>query len=97
MPYTEKTFPSVLLSTADAELLRIEYQAMIDAQVSTQVAYALTVSAAITFYIPAAQVANYAAANQAKKEVMAEIWKEAEVSGEDFDTYYNARYLELYP
>jgi hypothetical protein len=97
MPYTEKQFPFVLLSTADAESLRDEYQDAIDAQAGTQVAYALNVSAGIAFIIPAAQVANYAAANQAKKEVMAAIYQETVASAEPFDAYYNARYLELYP
>jgi len=97
MAYTPKTFNLVLLSSTDSELLRDDYQDAIDAQAGTQVAYALNVSAGIAFIIPAAQVANYLAAAQAKKEVMANICQEAIASGQDFDTFYNARYLELYP
>jgi hypothetical protein len=97
MAYTEKQFPFVLLSTADAESLRDDYQDTIDAKAGTQVAYALNVVAAIAFIIPAARVADYTAANQAKKEVMANIYQEAVASAQDFDTFYNARYAELYP
>jgi hypothetical protein len=97
MAYPEKTFPLTLLSINNAELLQAERQAQITAIGGTQVAYALPISAAVVFVIPAARVADYAAANQAKKEVMAAIYQETVASAEPFDAYYNARYLELYP
>jgi hypothetical protein len=94
---TEKTFNLLLFSSADAELLRIEYQAAIDAQGGTQIGKALAVSAYVAFIIPASLNTAYNAANQAKKEVMANICQETFASAQDFDTYYVNRYNELYP
>jgi|APFre7841882793_1041355.scaffolds.fasta_scaffold35954_2 hypothetical protein len=94
---TEKTFNLILLSSSDSELLRDDYQDAIDAQSGTQIAKALAVSAYVAFIIPASLNTAYNAANQAKKEVMANICQETFASAEDFDTYYVNRYNELYP
>jgi hypothetical protein len=57
----------------------------------------LAVSAYVAFIIPASLNTAYNAANQAKKEVMANICQETFASAQDFDTYYVNRYNELYP
>ena len=94
---TEKTFLLILLSSADSEQLTNDYQDAIDAQGGDQVAFSLAVAAYVSFIIPASLVSAYNAANQAKKEVMADICQETFASGEVFDTYYVNRYNELYP
>jgi hypothetical protein len=94
---TEKTFLLILLSSADSETLTNEYQDAIDAQGGDQVAFSLAVAAYVSFIIPASLVSAYNAANQAKKEVMADLCQETFASGEVFDTYYVNRYNELYP
>jgi hypothetical protein len=94
---TEKTFLLILLSSADSEQLTNEYQDAIDAQGGDQVAFSLAVAAYVSFIIPASLVSAYNAANQAKKEVMADLCQETFASGEVFDTYYVNRYNELYP
>ena len=94
---TEKTFLLILLSSADSEQLRNDYQDAIDAQGGDQVAFSLAVAAYVSFIIPASLVSAYNAANQAKKEVMADLCQETFASGEVFDTYYVNRYNELYP
>jgi hypothetical protein len=94
---TEKTFNLLLFSSADAETLRDDYQAAIDAQGGTQIGKALAVSAYVAFIIPASLDGAYNVASQAKKEVMANICQETFASAQDFDTYYVNRYNELYP
>jgi hypothetical protein len=94
---TEKTFKLILLSNADSEQLTNDYQDAIDAQGGDQVALSLAVSAYVSFIIPASLLTAYNAANQAKKEVMANLCQETFASGEVFDTYYVNRYNELYP
>jgi hypothetical protein len=94
---TEKTFKLILLSNADSETLTNDYQDAIDAQGGDQVALSLAVSAYVSFIIPASLLTAYNAANQAKKEVMANLCQETFASGEVFDTYYVNRYNELYP
>jgi hypothetical protein len=94
---TEKTFKLILLSNADSETLTNDYQDAIDAQGGDQVALSLAVSAYVSFIVPASLLTAYNAANQAKKEVMANLCQETFASGEVFDTYYVNRYNELYP
>jgi hypothetical protein len=94
---TEKRFKLILLSNADSETLTNDYQDAIDAQGGDQVALSLAVSAYVSFIIPASLLTAYNAANQAKKEVMANLCQETFASGEVFDTYYVNRYNELYP
>lgn len=93
----EKTFPFTLLSSANSTTVTANYQAAIDNQAGTQLAKSLAVSAYMSFIIPGALDADYIAASQDKKEVMAQICQEAIASGQDFDTYYTNRYNELYP
>jgi hypothetical protein len=94
---TEKRFKLILLSNANSETLTNDYQDAIDAQGGDQVALSLAVSAYVSFIIPASLLTAYNAANQAKKEVMADLCQETFASGEVFDTYYVNRYNELYP
>jgi hypothetical protein len=51
----------------------------------------------VSFIVPATLVSAYNAANQAKKEKMAEICQLTFASGQDFDTYYTTLYNEIYP
>lgn len=97
MPYTEKQFPFVLLNNTDSESLRDDYQAALVAAGATQLAKSLAVSAYISFIIPLSLEADYNAADQAKKEVMAQICRETLETGDDFDTTYIAKYTALYP
>ena len=94
---TEKKFLLTLLSSTDSETLTNEYQAAIDLQGGDQVAFSLAVAAYVSFIVPAALVADYNAANQAKKEKMAEICQLTFASGKDFDTYYTTLYNDIYP
>lgn len=94
---TEKTFLLTLLSSANSETLTNEYQDAIDLQGGDQVAFSLAVAAYVSFIVPATLVSAYNAANQAKKEKMAEICQLTFASGQDFDTYYTTLYNEIYP
>lgn len=94
---TEKKFLLTLLSSSDSEILTNDYQNAIDAQKGDQVAFSLAVSAYVSFIVPASLVSAYNAANQAKKEKMAEICQLTFASGQDFDTYYTTLYNEIYP
>jgi hypothetical protein len=93
---TEKKFTITLLSATDSSTLKSDYQDAIDAQMGTQIAKSLAVSAYITFIIPAAFEADYLAADQEKKEKMGEICQLTFASGQDFDTYYTQLYNEIY-
>jgi hypothetical protein len=98
MAYTPIKYPAPCLSSTEGELLRLDYVDMITDAGGTQVAKVLNFSAYIAFIIPAALEADYNAANQAKKEVMARIYFEVSTNPTtDFDTQYTARYNELYP
>ena len=94
---TEKKFLLPLLSSANSEQLTNDYQAAIDAQGGDQVAFSLAVAAYVSFIIPASLVSAYNAANQAKKERMAELCQITFASGQDFDTTYTTLYNEIYP
>ena len=94
---TEKRFLLTLLSSANSETLRNDYQDAIDLQGGDQVAFSLAVAAYVSFIVPATLVSAYNAANQAKKEKMAEICQLTFASGQDFDTYYTTLYNEIYP
>ena len=94
---TEKTFLLILLSSADSETLTNDYQDAIDAQGGDQVAFSLAVAAYVSFIIPASLVSAYNAANQVKKERMAELCQITFASGQDFDTTYTTLYNEIYP
>jgi hypothetical protein len=94
---TEKRFLLTLLSSTDSELLTNDYQDAIDLQGGDQVAFSLAVAAYVSFIVPATLVSAYNAANQAKKEKMAEICQLTFASGQDFDTYYTTLYNEIYP
>lgn len=94
---TEKKFLLTLLSSANSETLTNDYQDAIDEQGGDQVAFSLAVAAYVSFIIPATLVSAYNAANQAKKEKMAEICQLTFASGQDFDTYYTTLYNEIYP
>jgi hypothetical protein len=94
---TEKKFLLTLLSSANSETLTNDYQDAIDDQGGDQVAFSLAVAAYVSFIIPATLVSAYNAANQAKKEKMAEICQLTFASGQDFDTYYTTLYNEIYP
>ena len=94
---TEKTFLLILLSSADSETLTNDYQDAIDAQGGDQVAFSLAVAAYVSFIIPASLVSAYNAANQTKKERMAELCQITFASGQDFDTTYTTLYNEIYP
>lgn len=97
MILTPKTFNITLFNDADSEILADEYQNAILAQGGTQKAKKLNVDAFIAFIIPGALEADYNAADQTKKEVMANICQQTIASGEDFDTFYTAEYNKLYP
>jgi hypothetical protein len=98
MPYTPIQFPAPALSFTDGEVVTNTLQASIVAQSGTQLAKLLNFNAYISFAIPAALEADYNAASQAKKEVMARIYFEiVSQPATDFDTQYTARYTELYP
>jgi len=94
---TEKKFLLPLLSSANSEQLTNDYQDAIDEQGGDQVAFSLAVAAYISFIIPASLVSAYNAANQTKKERMAELCQITFASGQDFDTYYTTLYNEIYP
>ena len=94
---TEKRFLLTLLSSANSETLTNYYQDAIDLQGGDQVAFSLAVAAYVSFIVPATLVSAYNAANQAKKEKMAEICQLTFASGQDFDTYYTTLYNEIYP
>ena len=94
---TEKKFLLPLLSNANSEQLTNDYQDAIDEQGGDQVAFSLAVAAYISFIIPASLVSAYNAANQTKKERMAELCQITFASGQDFDTYYTTLYNEIYP
>jgi hypothetical protein len=94
---TEKKFLLPLLSSANSEVLTNDYQDAIDAQGGDQVAFSLAVAAYVSFIVPASLVSAYNAANQAKKEKMAEICQLTFASGQDFDTYYTTLYNKIYP
>jgi hypothetical protein len=94
---TEKKFLLPLLSSANSEVLTNDYQDAIDEQGGDQVAFSLAVAAYISFIIPASLVSAYNAANQTKKERMAELCQITFASGQDFDTYYTTLYNEIYP
>jgi hypothetical protein len=98
MSYTPVKFPAPALVYADAETITNQMQALINAQGGTQSAKLLNFDAYINFIIPAALEGDYNAANQAKKQVMANIYFEVVSSpATDFDTQYTARYTQLYP
>jgi hypothetical protein len=94
---TEKKFLLPLLSSANSEVLTNDYQDAIDEQGGDQVAFSLAVAAYVSFIVPASLVSAYNAANQAKKEKMAELCQITFASGQDFDTYYTTLYNEIYP
>ena len=94
---TEKKFLLPLLSSANSEVLTNDYQDAIDEQGGDQVAFSLAVAAYVSFIIPASLVSAYNAANQTKKERMAELCQITFASGQDFDTYYTTLYNEIYP
>lgn len=94
---TEKKFLLPLLSSANSEQLTNDYQDAIDEQGGDQVAFSLAVAAYVSFIVPASLVSAYNAANQAKKEKMAELCQITFASGQDFDTYYTTLYNEIYP
>ena len=94
---TEKKFLLPLLSSANSEVLTNDYQDAIDEQGGDQVAFSLAVAAYVSFIVPASLVSAYNAANQAKKEKMAEICQITFASGQDFDTYYTTLYNKIYP
>lgn len=94
---TEKRFLLTLLSSANSETLTNDYQDAIDLQGGDQVAFSLAVAAYVSFIVPATLVSAYNAANQAKKEKMAEICQLTFASGQDFDTYYTTLYNQIYP
>jgi hypothetical protein len=94
---TEKKFLLTLLSSANSEVLTNDYQDAIDEQGGDQVAFSLAVAAYVSFIVPASLVSAYNAANQAKKEKMAEICQITFASGQDFDTYYTTLYNKIYP
>jgi hypothetical protein len=94
---TEKKFLLPLLSSANSEVLTNDYQDAIDDQGGDQVAFSLAVAAYVSFIIPASLVSAYNAANQVKKERMAELCQITFASGQDFDTYYTMLYNEIYP
>jgi hypothetical protein len=94
---TEKKFLLPLLSSANSEVLTNDYQDAIDEQGGDQVAFSLAVAAYVSFIVPATLVSAYNAANQAKKEKMAELCQITFASGQDFDTYYTTLYNEIYP
>jgi hypothetical protein len=94
---TEKKFLLPLLSSANSEQLTNDYQDAIDNQGGDQVAFSLAVAAYVSFIIPASLVSAYNAANQTKKERMAELCQITFASGQDFDTTYTTLYNEIYP
>jgi hypothetical protein len=94
---TEKKFLLPLLSSANSEQLTNDYQDAIDDQGGDQVAFSLAVAAYVSFIIPASLVSAYNAANQTKKERMAELCQITFASGQDFDTTYTTLYNEIYP
>jgi hypothetical protein len=94
---TEKKFLLPLLSSANSEVLTNDYQDAIDAQGGDQVAFSLAVAAYVSFIVPASLVSAYNAANQTKKERMAELCQITFASGQDFDNTYTTLYNEIYP